>query len=66
MTQCGGNWESPAGTASASQFADYSPYAQFVDDAELSARWVMSEGVVKRRGPAHCNHENLRDCVAGE
>ena len=101
MTQCGGNWPCPAGTASASQFADcstflssdlacledtpyaerlclassllwngtrrtfavsteeclkqqplfvsqpyllhYSPKAQFVGDAELSARWVMSE-----------------------
>ena len=51
---------------SASQFADYSPYAQFVDDAELSARWIMSEGVVKSRSPAYCNHEKLRDCVAGE
>ena len=37
---------------------------QFVDDVELSARWVMSEGMVKSCGPAYCNHENLRDCVA--
>ena len=32
-------------------------YAQFV---------VLSEAVVKSRGPAYCYHENLRDCVAGE
>ena len=41
-------------------------YTQFVADAEMSVRWVMSEGVVKSRGPAYCYHENLRGCVAGE
>jgi len=44
----------------------YSPHLKYVDDEELSPRWVMSEGVVQNRGPAYCYQEDLRDCVVGE
>jgi len=44
----------------------YSPHLKYVDDEELSPRWVMSEDVVQTHGPAYCYQRDLRDCVAGE
>jgi len=53
-------------SANDSYHLHYSPHLKYVDDEELSPRWVMSEGVVQNRGPAYCYQEDLRDCVVGE